>query len=246
MTIYTYQPQSLIDKINEQGYALVDFAETNLYKQTQDEHGQQYHEAYIWMARKLGEKTGIWMKHLYGDDLDAERDADGDYIDEDGQKIPVLPFWGWYITDGENSKPDETYCFDQGENSNGMDWNVNIGETRLVTLDVPERLVLLSDANAWYCALEGKPCYEYESPEVEAQKVNDFYDRYDAFLEMPDSPEKMAAGEELWREIHDSWDNIFRLEGRRLKSFMGEDEKYDIQAVFPIIVKDWIVSVEEV
>lgn len=34
MTIYSYQPQNLIDKINSNGLVFVDFTETNLYKQT--------------------------------------------------------------------------------------------------------------------------------------------------------------------------------------------------------------------
>lgn len=45
-----------------------------------------------------------------------------------------------------------------------------------------------------------------------------------------------------------SWDNILRLEGRRLRSFPTpfgmEKEKYDIQAAFPIIMREWIVDVE--
>ena len=35
-------------------------------------------------------------------------------------------------------------------------------KTMMLTLDIPEKSVLLSDANAWYCVLEGRPCYEYE------------------------------------------------------------------------------------
>ena len=42
--------------------------------------------------------------------------------------------------------------------------------------------------------------------------------------------------------------NILRLEGRRLRSFPTpfgmEKEKYDIQAAFPIIMREWIVDVE--
>lgn len=103
MIIYTYQPQELIDKVNKRGFIYVDFAKTNLYRQSQlpGRNMEAYHEAYMWMARKLAEKTGIWMKTVYGSNLDIQKDADGDYIDEEGQKLPIFPFWGWYITDGK-------------------------------------------------------------------------------------------------------------------------------------------------
>ena len=48
----------------------------------------------------------------------------------------------------------------------------------------------------------------------------------------------MALAEALYAETLRSWDNILRLEGRRLRSFPTpfgmEKEKYDIQAVFPL------------
>ena len=135
MTIYTYQPKDLIDEINSRGHIFVDYTKTNLFRQYQipGKNMETYHEAYIWMARKLSEKTGVWMKGIYGDDLDIPKDSDGDYIDEDGQKLPVLPFWGWYITDGKKQRPDSSYCFDRGEDeSDDMDWNLARGQTRLI------------------------------------------------------------------------------------------------------------------
>ena len=87
LTIYTYQPQNLIDKINANGFVFVEFKETNLYKQTQAGTGSPlYHDAYMWMAGKLSQKTGVWMKDVYGEGLDIPTDDDGDYIDEEGQK----------------------------------------------------------------------------------------------------------------------------------------------------------------
>lgn len=47
-----------------------------------------------WVENCL-KKTGIWLKDVYGEIPDAPTDADGDYIDENGQKFPVLPFWCW-------------------------------------------------------------------------------------------------------------------------------------------------------
>ena len=192
------------------------------------------------------------MKDIYGEGLDIPVDKDGDYIDEEGQKLPILPFWGWYLTDGKNQKPDpEMYCFDSKVENVSGHWNMSESPTMLLTLEMPEKMVLLSDANAWYCALEGRPCYDYENEAVEAEKTARYKKMYEAFLKMPDRTKKeqkakTAAAEVLWEEMMNSWDNILRTEGRRLKEFMGETECHDIQAAFPLIMKDWIVAVEEV
>ena len=250
MIIYTYQPQSLIDEINLHGHAFVEFTKTNLYLQTQipGKNMEAYYEAYLWMGMKLSEKTGVWMKGVYGDALDMPKDKEGDYIDDLGRKMPLLPFWGWYITDGKNQKPDRSYCFDGGGENDVMDWNLTRGETRLITLEIPERLVLLSDANAWYCALEGRPCYEFDEDEEDKNKR--YYDLLNSMTNETDIERKTVMAQKLWDETVSSWDNILRLEGRRLRSFSTPVgiglEKYDIQAAFPIIMKDWIKSVEEV
>ena len=253
MIIYTYQPQDLIDLVQEKRVAAVEFVKTNLYKNTQNETGsQQLHNAYMWMARKLGEKTGWWMREIYGDTLDIPKDAEGDYIDEKGRKLPVLPFWGWYLTDGKNQKPDPgMYCFDSRVTGVAGEWCMNESKTMLLTLDIPEKMVLLSDANAWYCVLEGRPCYDYEEESEEKERLEAYRNSCAAFLSMPQKTvkqreAKVAAAEKLWQECTCSWDNILRLEGRRLKNYMGEMECYDVQAVFPIILKDWIVKVENV
>ena len=250
MRIYTFQPQVVVDQANDHGLVAVEFIETNLYRQIQakGEGVSRINDAYMWMARKLGEKTGIWLKDLYGANLDIARNEDGDYIDEEGRKLPVLPFWGWYITDGRNEKPDNSYRFDLGDKDRGIEWAPSQPDMRLVTLEIPENRVLLSDANAWYCVLEGRPCYEYD--EDEAQKLKNYKDRFQKFLKMPDTPEKTAMAQAIWEETEKSWDNIFRLEGRKLRKFSTQfgthREKKDIQAAFPVILKKWIVEVDKV
>ena len=248
MKIYTYQSQELIDFVNDNGFAPVIFEKTNIFKQTQAGIGSPFHhEAYMWMARKLAQKTGIWMKSVYGTGLDLPKDGDGDYIDEEGQKLPVLPFWGWYLTDGKNEKPDpRIYCFDSRVADVLGHWSMNEDKTMLLTLEIPEKYVLLSDANAWYCALEGRPCYEYEEESVEREKNEAFRRKNQRFIEMPEGEAKTKEAEAILKEALDSWDNILRTEGRRLRSVMGGKEAYDIQAVFPVIMKDWIVAVEDV
>ena len=113
----------------------------------------------------------------------------------------------------------------------------------LVTLDVPEEYVLLSDVNAWYCALEGRPCYEYEDNEEEL--TTRYEGKLKALLEIDDDdPGKRQAAEDLYMETIGSWDNILRTEGRKPKRIFGQLETKDIQAVFPFIIKEWIVEVE--
>ena len=250
MTLYTFQPQELIDHINSDGAVLTEMVKTNLYKHRPENGVPIYMEAYQWMGRKLSEKTGLWLKDIYGEDLDAPTDSDGDYIDEHGQKLPVLPFWCWYITDGKNQEPDRSYSFDRRTESDEYSWNADCGRTLLVTLEVPEDKVLLSDANAWYCALETRPCYEFEPNEKELMEA---YESKMSHLKTiftdPDSLEEaQVLAEELWDEMIRSWDNILRLEGRRLRTVQINDitikEKYDIQAVIPFILKDWVVDVE--
>ena len=119
-----------------------------------------------------------------------------------------------------------------------------------MTLEVPDDKVLLSDANAWYCALENRPCYEYEPNEDELRKA---YESKMALFRKtiaePNSHEEAKKlAEELWDEMIKSWDSILRLEGRRLRTVrIGNitiKEKYDIQAVIPYILKEWIIGVE--
>ena len=93
MTLYTFQPQELIDNLNADGVVLIEMVKTNLYSHRLENGVPIYMEAYQWMGRKLGEKTGLWFKDIYGEGLDIPMDPDGDYIDEYGRKLPILPFW---------------------------------------------------------------------------------------------------------------------------------------------------------
>ena len=247
MIIYSFQPQSLIEKVQKQGCVLVELPETNIYKQLQAGGHKQAYDAYYWMARKLGQKTGLWLRSFYGDDLEIPKDADGDYIDDHGDKLPLLPFWGWYLTDGKNNLPDSSYAFDNGGNQRKViDWNRNEEKTKLVTLDIPDEYVLLSDINAWYCVLEGRPCFEYEGEEAEAHLLNAYMTRMEQLRKMPAGKQKRELAEAIYQDTVASWDNIFRLEGRRLREFMGIPEKHDIQAAFPFLDERWIVRVDDV
>ena len=251
MIIYSYQPESLIDRIQDERLILVDVERTNLARLVNEGVGDAAFDAYLWMARKMCEKTGIWMKSIYGPDLPLPKDADGDYIEANGQKMVLFPFWGWYLTNGINQKPDSAmYCFDS-DILPEFNWNKNKSKTKLLTLDIPERFVLLSDANAWYCALEGRPCFEYESPEEEARLTEEYNDALLAFRHMPTETAKQRAAkskvaDSIWEMCTSSWDNILRLEGRAERVVFGAKERHDIQAVFPFIANDWIVGIDNV
>ena len=151
------------------------------------------------------------------------------------------------MTDGKNNPPDSSYAFDNGDNQrNVIDWNRNEEKTKLVTLDIPDEYVLLSDINAWYCVLEGRPCYEYEDEEAETQLLNAYMSRMEQLRKMPVGKQKHELAEAIYQETIASWDNIFRLEGRRLREFMGIPEKHDIQAAFPFFDGRWIIRVDDV
>ena len=236
MRVYTFQTKELLNAFEDRNYLFVELAQTNCYK-----HGNHFYDAYLWMGRKLAEKTGLWLTDVF-DIPDVARDEDGKGIDEEGERLPLLPFWGWYMVDGECKKPDEEYMF----NSDGLDWNLNDKDMMLVSLDIPERYVLLSDANAWYCALEGRPCYEFEDNEDEL--LAQFQMKVEGLQDMEDDdPRKEKAARKLYKELIGSWDNILRTDGaRKLKVVFGMPERRDIQAAFPFIAKEWIVGAERV
>lgn len=235
MILYTFQPKELVDLVYQRGCIFVNFTKTNCYKQ-----GSHFYHAYVWMGRKLAEKTNLWLTDVY-DFPEIPRDDEGKGIDENGERLPLLPFWGWYMIEGECRKPDNDYMLNLGQ----ADWNLNNKDMILVTLDVPEKYVLLSDVNAWYCALEGRPCYEYEENEEELSTC--YESKMKELLEMDDDDQgKRQAAEDLYIETISSWDNILRTEGRKPKKIFGLEETRDIQAVFPFILKEWVVDTEAV
>lgn len=209
------------------------------------QRGVDLSHAYLWMAEKLSEKTGIWQQDMYGILERANVNENGNITFEDSEKIPLLPFWGWYLVNGENKKPGMDYCFDSGDERSEYDWNKN-DSTVLIEMDIPEQYVLLSDANAWYCVLEGRPCYEYETRTTEIRLMNEFTDEIVRAEEITDEENRTVAFIALTKKMEKTWDNIFRLKGRRLrKLFPFGNEAHDVQAVFPYIDKTWIKNVWE-
>ena len=70
--------------------------------------------------------------------------------------------------------------------------------------------------------------------------------RMEQLRKMPAGKQKRELAEAIYQDTVASWDNIFRLEGRRLREFMGIPEKHDIQAAFPFLDERCIVRVDDV
>ena len=243
MIIYTFQTKSVLDEAINKGIALVDFAKTNLYRNM--ERGADMSHAYLWMAKELSKKTGIWLHNVYRTQGKLYREKFGDLAFEDNS-MPLFPFWGWYLVDGKNQRPGQEYNLANWGNIN-MREGADDKDRVLIELDIPDQFVLLSDANAWYCVLEGKPCYEYESEEDERRLLKRFYDNAQQISNRAEDDEyTVNAMYVLYREAENTWKNIFRLEGRRLRPvFPFGMEKRNVQAVFPYIDKKWIKNTWE-
>lgn len=238
MKIYSFQNEEVIrelDKLEDDGMLFVDFQKTNLYKNNDQEETERMFLAYKFMADKLGEKTGICPEI-------------------NGQKVPPLPWWGWYLVDGKNQKPSKDY--------NMSSWGSapfrSPKKAYLLTLEIPEKVVLLSDVNAFYNCLANQPCYDYLSEAEEKKAREALSKKWKKLMRMKDPVSSNALGEEIYNEIVKSWENIFIVDGsRRLKSYEeispvmamfldAEAEKFDVQAAFPFLAKRWIQDIEEV
>ena len=222
MRLYSFQDQQAVDAINSLGdntMMFSDYSKSHLYNNGGVNQNMIF-EAYRWMAEKLAQKTDIYMDTEHG-------------------KIPPLPWWAWYKVDGKCEEPSEEY-----EMTTWGREDLKRVKTYLLTLDVPDEIVLLSDINAFYNCLQGQPCFDYLSEDEEEKAKEEFFDKVHMFMATHDK----QLGEELEKLVYDSWENIFIVDGsRRLKRidtdlpFMPTiDEKYDVQAAFPIMMKRFV------
>ncbi len=227
MRLYSFQDQQAVDAINklkDDDCLFADLSKSHLFKISQD--NKMMFEAYRWMGEKLAQKTG-------------------GYIDTDCGKLPPLPWWAWYKVDGKNEEPSSEY-----EMTNWGRLDIPCVKTYLLTLEVPDELVLLSDINAFYNCLQGQPCFDYMSEEDEEDSRENFAIRCDMYADTLD--EKL--GEDIRNIIYDSWENIFIVDGsRRLKSIETGlpimpiiQEKHDVQAAFPFMMKKFVVDIKVV
>ena len=57
----------------------------------------------------------------------------------------IFPIWAWYRWEGKRKRPDMRF--------HGRNWGVKGSHIVLLTIDVPEKFVLLSDFDYWHCVL---------------------------------------------------------------------------------------------
>ncbi len=225
MILYSFQDEravKAIEELSDDEYLFSDFGKSHLHLNG-DPNKEIMFEAYRWMAEKLAAKTDIYMDSKVG-------------------KVPPMPWWAWYKVDGENRDPDPDY-----EMTSWGREDFSKVKTYLLTLEVPDDIVLLSDINAFYCCLEGKPCFDYLSEKAEEKALNDFNRKSEEFMKTHDR----ALGEEVEKIVYDSWENVFIVDGtRRLKTIETDvpfmpmiEEKYDVQAAFSIMMKRFVKDI---
>lgn len=227
MLLYTFQDETItkqIENMNNNEALWVDFQKTNLYKQANGNLGmiEQQFTAYKYMADKLAEKTGIKATLK-------------------GKNISPLPWWAWYKVDGKEQKPSMEYSM------GGWNSPFEYSKQCLITLNVPEEIVLLSDINAFYSCLRGEPCFDYLSEKEEKKAWAD----YEKKIRMLTKTHNKEDAEKLYAYTESTWENIFIVDGsRRLREVKDIPlpfkivEKHDIQAVFPFILKNFVVNIE--
>jgi len=95
------------------------------------------------------------------------------------------PIWAWYLLDGKPAKAD----------LRRTEFNNYRGENYILTIEVPDKQVLLSDEEIWHFVLNNWFFSEAEN-EADCDKSNAWFD---ALL----SNEKQKAKQESWEKIFD-------------------------------------------
>ncbi len=139
-----------------------------------------FNPAYKWMSKKLNEKVSYPCSHIKENDR--------------------YPFWAYSKFDGitKSGRPD--FRFSQYRDQ------MNKYKSVLITLDIPDDFVLLSDFDAWHWVLNKWYLgYEYQ--------LNNFLKIYSK-----ESGKKQCKwfeydklSDELKRTIEESWDHVFNL-----------------------------------
>lgn len=121
------------------------------------------------------------------------------------------PFWAWHSWGGPGKRP-HAYAH-----------HATVPFLRL-TLEVPERLALLSDFMNWHAVLCNYACTLTE-------------DEYNAF-------EQLEVCQETQSRIEQTWPRIFDLHGSKDPEWNGKDEDRLIQACLPWFEHEWIRRIE--
>lgn len=106
----------------------------------------------------------------------------------------------------------------------------------LITLEVPDELVLLSEFGLWHCVLNNSPVYVNNTQEKKWYKLLKPYD--DCMWKAPKKLHKLKEK---------SWEQILFLNNKSFakfdKSITGNIE---LQAIIPYLKKEWVVSIKPI
>lgn len=135
------------------------------------------------------------------------------------------PVWAWH------KRPDlRSYRFfgdDQGP-SHRTDY--------LITIDVPDELVLLSEFGLWHCVLNSSYVY-----------INKNQEKYWDKLLKPYNDLLYKAPKKIHKLKEKSWEQILFLHPKSFakfdKSITGQLE---LQAIIPYLKQEWVVSVQPI
>lgn len=121
-------------------------------------------------------------------------------------------FWGWI------EKPDlrtHRHYMEKNKTYN------------LLTLNIPDELIVLSDYQLWHFVLNGSLLYKSEKQYKQfSQKHKMDYHNY-----------WKLSNKKMKKEIEESWEEIFKVKFK--------NNKHNIQAHFPAIKNDYIIEVKE-
>lgn len=172
-------------------------------------------------------KNGIFItdieKSYWYQDL---KDAYNWYIKKMIEKISkpdnvILPIWAWYRWNGKEKKPDLRYNRFKETGDNEL--------YALITLEVPDSEVLLSEYDNWHCVLNNSYLDTESNNEKEWDRIHDWLESLDNC--------------EYERNIVESWDKIFNVE--LIKDPTNwRNNGFDVQATFWILKKEYIKDVQ--
>jgi hypothetical protein len=152
----------------------------------------------------IGEYQAEWHKIDIINDLGFAYRWMTDRMEERGIALEgYAPIWAWHTWRPERPKPDLRSSGHLMAGSYGV----------LMTLDVPDRLALLSDFETWHFVLN-----------------KDFLSYNEHEANQPYTPEQMQ----------ESWKRVFEL-GKGDPEWLGSPQRA-VQATLPRIERDWIES----
>ena len=158
------------------------------------------------IAYEKMEKTGVWRAdkdHICEDFFEESYLWMADQMKKRIGPAPegvVFPVWAWYRFEGKRKRPDmRTHCRGWGDKGSSI---------VLLTIDVPEECVLLSDFDYWHCVLnDGEIIYPFDETVVcsETEKRKSWENIFDIECTFDEEAhENLCTQATMW-EIKREW-----------------------------------------